>query len=129
MLLYLGTTQPDNRNFTPECIQEEHSNLINGRNVSELVAPPVTTLLNVSEKSLRITDKDKVHFLKRVYQRGTVVTCMASRGQDNLLGLVTERGGTNELRCSIFRPLFSEATQVATHVTTKLKLIDTSVIH
>ncbi|KAI6649150.1 hypothetical protein LOD99_11519 [Oopsacas minuta] len=123
-LLYLGTTQTDYRNFSPECILHEHSNLIEGKNVLEMVAPAPTTILNVLDNSLRLTDRDKVHFRKRVYQRRMVVACLAATGSDNLIGLVTERPGTNDLKCSIFRPLFSEAGQVAQHVTNKLKLTE-----
>ena len=121
-LLYLGTTEPDNSNFTSECIQQEYRNLLEGRNVSELMAPSPTIILNVSDNSLRLTEREKIHFIKRVYQRRMVVACQCATSSDNILGLVTQRPGTNKLKCSIFRSLYSEAGQVAQHVSNKLQL-------
>ena len=121
-LLYLGTTEPDNRNFTSECIQQEYNNLLEGRNVSELMAPSPTVILNVSDNSLRLTEREKIHFIKRVYQRRMVLACVSAAASDGIVGLVTQRPGNHELRCSIFKSLHSEAGQVAQHVTSKLQL-------
>ena len=51
-----------------------------------------------------------------------MVACLTATSGENIVGLVTQRPGTNELKCSIFRSLYSEAGQVAQHVTSKLQL-------
>ena len=120
-LLFLGATEPDNALLTPECVLREYQNLLAGINVAENVSPAPTTILTVSESCVRLTDKDKALFRRRVYQRRTVVACERADGE-NVLALLTQRPGTGEKKCSLFRPVSSEAGLVSNHICQRLEL-------